>query len=194
MDRGDGPVASRSQPRASAGRAGAGVSSMGGEHGHQRPGAGESSRAGGQGRRGRAGQPAPAVLEAALCADDAGGIDPGAGVRQCRQSAAGARRGEKARNRAAAERGRGPASRRAATADRKRSAGVAGRGSGSVVRDLGNSFPYAAAGQRPGELHAARGIELARAGRGGRAFPSDGRAVRPCSGAAVHTRGRRCRR
>ena len=43
--------------------------------------------------RGRAGQSAPAILEAALCAVDAGGIDPGAGVRQCGQSAAGARRG-----------------------------------------------------------------------------------------------------
>ena len=104
-----------------------------------------------------------AVLAAAVRADDDGGIDPGPGMRQCRQSAAGARRGATARNRAAAEYRRGPASRRAATADRERAAGIAGRSARRPVRDLGDSFPDAAAGERPGELHAARGIELARA-------------------------------
>ena len=39
------------------------------------------------------------------------------------------------------------------------------------------------------ELHAARGVELARAGRRGGAFASDRRAVRPRSGAAVDARG-----
>ena len=42
-----------------------------------------------------------------------------------------------------------------------------GGAAGGVVRDLGDSFPDAAAGQRPGELHPARGFELARA----RAWP-----------------------
>ncbi len=69
-----------------------------------------------------------------------GWIDSGTSVRQCRQSSAGARRGEKTGNGAAAERGSRPESDRAATADRKRFAGVAGRGSGSIVRNLGNSF------------------------------------------------------
>ena len=163
-------VMGRLRPGVSAGagpgRAGAAVSAMG--DGDRRPTTGSArifpswsstTAAGGLDTLRRR------VLAAALCADDAGGIDPGAGVRQRRQPAAGARRGEKARDRAAPERGRGPVSRRAATADRERAAGVAGRRSGRVVRDLGDSLPDSAAGQRPGELHSARGIELARAGR-----------------------------
>ena len=55
---------------------------------------------------------------------------------------------------------------------------------------VGDSLPEPAAGQRRGELHAARRIELARAGRGGGAVARDRRAVRPRSGVAVHTRGR----
>ena len=140
-------------------------------------------------RRGRAGHSAPPVLEAAVRAVDAGGIDPGHRLRQCRQSAAGARRGENAGNGATAERGRGPVSRGAATAYRKRSAGVDGWRPGSIVRHLGDSLSYAAAGQRRGELHAARRIELARAGGGGGAVHSHGRAVRPGSGASIHARG-----
>ncbi len=134
------------------------------------------------GRR-RAGHPAPPVLEAALRALDAGGIDPGAGMRQCRESAAGARLGEKTGDRATAERGRRQVPHRAATADRKYSAGVVGRGIGSPVRHLGDSLPYAAAGQRPSELHPARGIELACAGRGRCTVLADRRTLRPCAGA-----------
>ncbi len=102
LDTDHGPVASRGQPGSSAGRAGAVVSAMGGQHSGQRPGARESSRAGGQRRRGRAGQPAPAVLATAVRADGAGGIDPGLGLRQCSEPVAGARRCAQARNRATA--------------------------------------------------------------------------------------------
>src|SRR6185436_4381407 len=66
---------------------------------------------------------------------------------------------------------------------------VARRGFGSDICELGNSFPYAPAGQRPHELHLARGTELARPRRGGRTLPDDGSTLRPCSGAAIHTRG-----
>ncbi len=100
---------------------------MGGEHGNNRPGADEPSGVDAHGRRGRTGHPAPPILQAPICSDDAGGIDPGDRVRQCRQPAAGARRGAKARNSTAAERWRRPSSRSAATADRKCSAGVTGR-------------------------------------------------------------------
>src|SRR5207249_11929450 len=81
---------------------------------------------------------------------------------------------QEARNGATAQLGVGPASHRAATADRKRSAGVAEWGSGSTVRDLGDSLPHLTAGKRPREFHAARGAELGRAGCGGRPFASDG--------------------
>src|SRR5258708_14135325 len=134
--------------------------------------------------RGRTRQSAPPIFEAALPTLDARGIDPVAALRHRRQSAVGASRGEKTRNRFAPELRRGPVSHRSATAYRKRFVSFAGWGPGSVDRDLGNSFPYATAGERSKQLHSARGFELARAGGGCCFFPSAGHSVRLSSGAS----------
>src|SRR5262249_42298776 len=162
----------------SPGYARAGISAVGGEHGRERPGTLESSRAAGERRGGRVGQPAAPVLAATLRADGAGGIDSGAGVRQCRQSAAGARHIEKAGNGPAAERGSEPGADRASAPDGECTAGVVGRRAGSVVRDLGDSVSDGAAGQWARQFYPARRDQLARAGGGGGAIGSDGRTVR----------------
>ena len=152
------------------------------------PGGGRS-HSGCQGRLGRTRRPAAEIFEAAVYPADAGGTDPQHRLREYRQSAAGARGGPEARNRTPAELGGWTVSDHPPTPHRERSAGRAGRRAGCRVRHLGNSFPDAAAGEWTRELHVARGIELARAGRGGRALAVDGRAVRACSGAPVDADG-----
>src|SRR5262249_6617411 len=82
---------------------------------------------------------------------------------------------------------------RAAIAHGKRPVGLSGRSAWRSIRDLGNSFPDGAAGQRRCDVYAACGIELACSWGDRRAFRRDGSSVRSGSRDAIDTRGRELR-
>src|SRR5207302_10856441 len=83
--------------------------------------------------------------------------------------------------------------RRAAVAYRECDAGVARRSVRGLVCDLRRAIADASALQRAGELYAARGIELAGAGRDGGALRGLRPAIRPRSGDSVDASGRDAR-
>src|SRR5581483_7500911 len=122
--------------------------------------ASQTARAGAESRRRRSGQLAPQVFQASVRAPDDGGIDPGDGVREYRQSAAGKGRRAALRNGCPAQPGSGTVPRRAAVAYRECDAGVARRSMRHLVCDLGRANADVSALQRAGELYAAYGIEL----------------------------------
>ena len=188
LARNDGAPASGRKPDASAGRAGSGVSPMGRVHG-QRSRARDASRTTDPGGRDGTQYAAAAVLETLVRVAGHGGADPGDRMRQHRESPAGESDCAQARNGGAAQHGRGTIPRDPPTVDGERAAGVDRRRLGSGIRDMGDSIPYAPAGERKRRLHSASGFELARAGRGCGAIAADRTAVRACSGASVDARG-----
>src|SRR5207302_5693506 len=83
--------------------------------------------------------------------------------------------------------------RRAAVAYRECDAGVARRSIRDLVCNLGRAVADASALQRAGELYAARGIELERAGRDGGALRGLRRVIWPRSSDSVDASGRDAR-
>src|SRR5207302_6348272 len=135
----------------------------------------------------------PPVFQASVRAPDDGGIDPGGRVREHRQSAAGKGRRTTPRNGCPAQPGSETVPRRAAVAYRECDAGVARRSVRGLVCDLGRAIADASALQRAGELYAARGIELERAGRDGGALSGLRPVIWPSAGDSVDAPGRHAR-
>ena len=188
LDAGDGSPAPGSDSRTSAGSARSEVSSMGCRHSGERQGARQPARACLARRQRWDRYAAAGVLQTFIPVDDAGRVDSGDRVLQCREPAAGARRFAPARDCGAPQRGREPRASHPPVAHGECSAGCNRRGAGRPAGLLGNS-PVDGADRRPfRRCHAPSASQLACAGAGGGALFAHRPGLRSDSGAAIDAR------